>query len=243
MKISDREKKIILIVAIALIVALPFLLIIKPTNEKTEGLEGEIAQSTTRRDELKVLYDQEQDFIDGIAKMNAEMEEITKGYAEGVKIENTIMFLRGIEFDIPMFMETVSFAGTMMTPLSAGSVDENGNVTGAADGLKAQTSVVYVCDYEAVKSLLEFIAKYPDRMVIPSMSISYDGATGLYSGSFVLNQFAITGDGRELDEAKIPSMMHGNESIFGTYITDEELKAALEEAAGETSDEAETEEE
>ncbi|MBQ3515744.1 MAG: hypothetical protein IJA29_00840, partial [Lachnospiraceae bacterium] len=102
---------------------------------------------------------------------------------------------------------------------------------------------VYICDYEAIKTLLDFIAKYPDRMVIPSISISYDGATGLYSGSFVLNQFAITGDGRELDAAKIPSMMHGNESIFGTYITDEELKAALEEAEGGADEsEAETEE-
>lgn len=242
MKISDRDKKIILIVAIALIVALPFLLIIKPTNEKREGLEAEIATLTTRRDELKVLYDQEEDFRKGIAKMNDEMVEVTKGYAEGIKTENTIMFLRGIELDIPMYMETVSFAGTMVTPLNLGTVDETGNVVGAVSGLKSQTSVAYICDYEAVKSLLDFIAKYPDRMVVSAINISYDGATGLYSGNFVLDQYAITGDDRELEPAKIPSMEHGNESIFGTYITDEELKEALLEAEG-GAEEGETEEE
>ena len=58
MKISDRDKKIIVIIFIALVVALPYLFIIKPTNEKITGVEGEIATLQARYDELKALEEQ-----------------------------------------------------------------------------------------------------------------------------------------------------------------------------------------
>ena len=38
---------------------------------------------------------------------------------------------------------------------------------------------------------------------------------GTIEGEFYLNQYAITGEGRELEAAKIPSIDHGLERIFG----------------------------
>lgn len=237
MKLSDRDKKIILIVVIALIVVLPYLFVIKPTKENTASVEAEIADLQTRYDSLKALNDQRKTFEDGIVSMNKEMDEVMVNYAEDIKKENTIMFLRGIELDTPIFMKSVSFAGTVVTPLNPGTADAEGNIVGASDGLKSQVAVSYVGSYDAVKDVLAFIPSCDDRMVISSIDITYDGMTGTCTGNFVLDQYAITGDGRELEEADIPSMPHGNESIFGTYITDPELLKDIQDAAEELLEE------
>lgn len=233
MKISDRDKKIIVIIFIALVVALPYLFIIKPTNEKIETVEGEIAQLQTRYDELKVMEDQRAFYESEIVRMNDESDDIIASYAPGIRQENVIMFLRGLETDIPVSMNTISFSGNAVTPVLAGTTDENGNVTGAVNAIKTQTAVAYVCDYINIKDLLAYVLASEEdnkeRMVVSSVDIAYDSATGKVSGSFVLDQFAVTGDDRELAPAVIPSIPHGNESIFGTYISDEELREQLEE--------------
>lgn len=243
MKISDRDKKIIVIIFIALVVALPYLFIIKPTNEKITGVEGEIATLQARYDELKALEEQRGFYESEIVRMNKESDDIIASYAPGIRQENIIMFLRGLEFNIPVAMNTVSFSGNAVTPVLAGTTDENGNVTGAVNAIKTQTSVAYVCEYTNIKDFLAYILaneeENNERMVVSSVDIEYDSATGKVSGSFVLDQFAVTGDDRELAPAVIPAIPHGNESIFGTYISDEELREELEAADGEGEEAAE----
>lgn len=240
MKISDRDKKIIVIIFIALVVALPYLLLIKPTNEKITGVEGEIATLQTRYDELKVMEEQRGFYESEIVRMNKESDDIISNYAPGIRQENTIMFLRGLEFSIPVSMSTLSFSGNAVTPILTGTTDENGNVTGAINAISSQTSVGYTCEYQNIKDFLAYILaneeENKERAVVSTVTIGYDDATGKVSGTFVLNQYAVTGDGRELAPADIPAMPHGNESIFGTYISDEALREEKEAENGETED-------
>ncbi len=237
MKFTDRDKKIVIIILIAIVIALPYLLLIKPTNEKTVALEGEITKLQERYDYLNELNQQREFYLSEIERYGNERATIIEGYAEGLRQENILMFLRGIEFDIPVSMHTLTFGAHELTPIAAGTTDENGNVTGAVNAYKTETAVVYSCDYENVKSFLEYILKYDERMVVSAIDIAYDDKTGKVSGMFVLDQFAITTDGRELAPANIPAMEHGNESIFGTYISDPELLKKLEEEAEEAEEE------
>lgn len=245
MKISDRDKKIIVIIFIALVVALPYLLIIKPTNEKITGVEGEIANLQTRYDELKALEEQRGFYESEIVRMNKESDDIIASYAPGIRQENTIMFLRGLEFDIPVTMNVVTFAGDTVTPINPGMTDENGNVTGVINGIRSQTSVAYLCDYESIKSFLNYVLTSEEnnneRMVVSAIDIGYDDSIGKVTGTFVLDQFAVTSEERTLAPAVIPSMGHGNESIFGTYISDEALREELEGAEEGNGEEAEEE--
>lgn len=241
MKINNREKKIILIIFIIAIVALPYFFLIKPYNEKYTKAEGEIEKLEERLAYLMELKEQEGFYLTEIDRLNSERETIISGYAKGIRQENVIMFLRGLELNIPVKMETISFTGNVITPISAGTAGEDGTVTGAIDAVKTQTSVAYKCDYKSMKALLEYVLKSKERMVISTVDMKYDDATGLLEGLFVIDQYAITGDGRELAPATIPSMMHGNTSVFGTYISDEEYLEKLAEEA-EKAAEAETEE-
>lgn len=234
MKISNRDKKLIVIILIALVIALPYLLVIKPTKEKQVAVEGEIVTLQERYDYLSSLNEQREFYLSEIDRMTAEREVIMLDFAHGIRQENIIMFLRGLEFEMPMAMTSLSFSGNSVTPIIAGTVDEAGNVTGAIDGVRSQTSVSYECNYEDMKEFLEYIMNYKERMVVSSVDMTYNDATGKLSGMFILQQYAIAADGRELAPAQIPAMNHGNESVFGTYISDEELAEQLaEEAEGE----------
>lgn len=238
MKISDRDKKLIIIILIAVVVALPYLLLIKPTNEKTVAVEAEIVTLQERYNYLDGLNQQREFYLSEITRLTAERDTIIEGYAEGLRQENIIMFLRGIEFDIPVAMSTVSFGGYELTPISAGTTAEDGTVTGAVNAYRTETGVVYACTYEDVKEFLNYILTYDERMVISAIDIAYDDKTGTVGGMFVLQQFAITTDDRELAPAVIPAMDHGNESVFGTYISDPKLAEQLaEEAEGEEAEE------
>lgn len=241
MKISDREKKIIVIVIIAAVIALPILFVLKPYKEKQEAIDKEIADLTERYEYLLELEEHREDYEKEIAEYNGMRDDIIDGYAEGIRQENVIMFLRGLEKNIPVFMETLSFTGNTITPISAGMTQPDGSVTGAIDAVKTQTSVSYECEYEDIKTFITEIMGNSDRMVVSAIDISYDSATGKVSGMFVLDQFAIIGEGRELEAADIPTMEHGNESIFGTWISDEELRE--EKQGGAAPEEAEDAEE
>ena len=240
MKISDRDKKIIVILLIAAVVALPYVFLIKPTGEKQTAIEGEIATLQTRYDELCALNEQRDFYLAEIDRLTAERETLIETYAPGIRQENVIMFLREIELTFPMEMSAISFGYDQVTPISEGVAAEDGTVTGAIDAIKNQTTISYKCDYETIKKFLDFTLTNEYRMVVSSVIIGYDPGTGTVSGSIVLDQFAITGEDRELPAAKIPAMDHGNESIFGTYISDEALAEQLAEEEGES--EAETEE-
>ena len=242
MKISDRDKKIIVILLIAAVIALPYVFLIKPTGEKQVAVEGEIATLQSRYDALCALNEQREFYLSEIDRLTTEREEIIESYAPGIRQENIIMFLRDIELTFPMDMSSIGFGYDMVTPISAGTVGEDGTVTGAMDAVKNQTTITYKCDYETIKKFLDFTLTNDYRMVVSSVTIGYDPGTGKVGGSLILEQFAITGDGRELPAAKIPAMDHGNESIFGTYISDEELREQLEEEEGEGETETETEE-
>jgi len=240
MKISDRDKKVIVILLIAAVIALPYVLLLQPYKEKQAALEAEVASLTERYNYLVELNSKRDFYLSEIERLKGEREDIIAGYAEEIRQENTIMFLRGLEFDIPILMPTVSFSGNIITPISEASVDADGNSVGAVSAVQNSVSVSYKCLYEDVKEFLAYILDSDDRMVVSSISMNYDSATGTIGGAFVLNQYAITADGRVLPAAKIPAMGHGNESIFGTYISDPELLEALEEAEN-GAEEAESE--
>jgi hypothetical protein len=70
--------------------------------------------------------------------------------------------------------------------------------------------------YKEFKKLMDYIATYPDKTVIDSVSVSYDNTTGNLSGSMVLKRFALTGTGKVYNIPMIDNISIGTDNIFGT---------------------------
>ena len=119
-------------------------------------------------------------------------------------------------------------------PITEDSVDENGELVEGLCAYTTMSTVEYVAQYDAFKDFLAYIMNNEDKMVLTSVSADQDDLDGTIKGVFILNQYAVSGEGRELDAAKIPAMDHGTDNIFGipSLMEEEEEEIPAEEAGG-----------
>ncbi len=85
-------------------------------------------------------------------------------------------------------------------------------------GLQSVITMNFKSSYKGFKELMDFIASYPDKTVIDSVSVSYDNTTGNLTGSLVLKRFALTGTGKVYETPMIEDISIGTDNIFGTDV-------------------------
>ena len=215
MKLSDRDLKLLVLLLLVAVIVCPIFFLIRPFNEKIESTNQHIGQLREREDFLAKLDANREFYNNSIALLAEERAKIISNYADGVRDENTVMFLANTEKQIPIAMTNLSFSQSEPTIITEASVDPDGNVI---DGLSAVTSystVSFVASYDSLKEFLAFIMGNKNKMVISSLSADQNDENGVITGVFVLNQYAVSGEGRELEPAKIPSMDHGVDNMFG----------------------------
>lgn len=228
MKISDRDKKLLLIILLAAVILLPIFLFIKPKKESIDDLDSQLVTLNERYQYLKGLSEKQPFYESEIKRLNGEREGMIKEFAEGLRQENTIMFLRDIELNFPIEMSSESFTDYVETFVTAGTTDADGNLVGDLNAISTSTTVTYECDYEQVKHLLDYIFTYPTKMSISTINIVYNRDNQKVSGSFVLNEYAFVGTGRSVESVKLPTLDRGNN--FTIFTKDEPVVEEEEEA-------------
>ena len=215
MKISDRDKKVIMFIILLAIVLLPIFLFIRPKIQSIKDLDTELVTLNERHAYLKELYEKKDWYEAETAELMKKREALINGYAKGIKQENTILYLRDIELEYPLYMSTESFTGIERTLVTAGTVDENGNVVGDLTAVVSNTVVSYTCGYDQIVRFLDYIYADKDKKVVPSINFAYDGGSGNFVGNFVLREYAFEGSGRSVDSRTVPGMERGgNETAF-----------------------------
>jgi Tfp pilus assembly protein PilN len=238
MKIKDRDIKILLLLLIVAIVVLPYVFFIKPTNEKIDSLTSEIQTLSERQAYLQALDQNREYYLNSIEVLNKSRDQLIANYPGGIKQENTIVFLRNLEVTNPLAMLVIAFGDVAEIPVSDAYVDQEGVEHEALTALAQTNTINFSGTYEDMKKMLAFFNNYEERMVVSAISMDKK-ETGLLEGTFVVNQYAVLGTGKELAPAKIPTVEHGVVDVFGNFIEGEEEP----EAQTAESNEDETEEE
>lgn len=232
MKLSDRDKKIILGIIFIAIIVLPIFLFIRPKIDEIKNLDNELVTLNERYNYLKELDAKRPFYESEIARLTEERKELVKGFAKGILQENTIMFLRDAELSFPISMSAETYGGYEKT-----------EVDSELTALTTSTSVAYSCEYAQIKDFIDYIFNYSDKMTIPSISMKYDSDNGRISGSFTLSEFAFINEDDPIKPVDIPKIDHGgNEAIFANILTVVDNPEELEEEVPELETETETEE-
>lgn len=206
---SDRDKKIILVLLILMVTILPYVFYIKDTKVKTETTRTEVTALQARYDQLQAMNEDRKFYEEEIVRLHGEMDKIIASFPAGIDSANYTMFLLQTEYSsdvivdeetgeevlqYPIIFDTVAFADNIETPISTEETD-----TGYV-ALTNVSELTYACYYDGMKYLLDYLMKYEDPMIYSAISMEFDDETGVITGSILLSQYAISGEDRELPD-------------------------------------------
>lgn len=251
--ISDRDKKIIYVMLIAMIICLPYFFFIKNKKLEVEAARVEVQSLNERYAYLQELDANRDTYIKETKKMNEDRDKIIASFPADVEQANYTMFLLNTEYssltvdadgnkywEHPLLFDSVKYGINEYIPISNEEAD-----TGFT-GIKYSSLVTYRTYYDGVKYVLKYLMDYKDPMTYSGFSIEFDDETGTCTGEIKLDQYAIEGPDRELAPVKIAPTVHkGNEEVgvFGPlkYVNLDENAIAEDKPADDDAEEAEEE--
>lgn len=209
---SDRDKKIILVLLIIAVVALPYVFVIKEKRIETETVKAENIELQARLDYLKELETQRDFFVEQTEKNNKERDKIIASFPADIRQENYTMFLLNTEYstlgvneegeaiiEYPIAIQQVTYGENVETPISDPESGTELNYTAITNS----STLGYQTFYPGFKHYLDYFKNYKDPMSYIAITADMDENTGIISGEIILNQYAISGENRELKKVEI----------------------------------------
>lgn len=237
MKLTERDKKLLLVLAIVAIVCLPYFFVIQPLLDKCTNLNNEIVELNSRAGYLEELVLKEKEYGDSAESMAIAEEELLSRFPSDLPQEASLLFIHNTEQMVPISLYQVAFGDDVAAQITSAAEEEaidavekeTGDVTndaviedntqttavgGGLTGMQTQTRFAYDAGYEEFKSFLKYIMDYHDRMVITELDASYSGEVNLVTGNFTLNQYALMGSDRNAVQILEPNMLQGTTNVF-----------------------------
>lgn len=229
MKLGQREKNLLIIVGVIIVVFCSYFFGFRNIMAKNESVLQEVKTLTDRRNALKGMQAKVDDYIKDTEDYNKKIDDMYKKFDTGASQEYTIKFLEGIENSTNAWISNASLQqpeqiytfGTITSsnPTTLGSiVYESDNV-----GYAVKSTLSFKTSYSGFKSTLDYILHNNYKCTLESLSVSYNAEEDIVSGSFVITQFAITGTGREFGPVYTDNPLFGTDNIFSSSIFDPEV--------------------
>ncbi len=219
MKLSGRDKKLIIVLGIIAVILLPGFFIAKPLYDRITDTKEEIKTLQERYNYLNNLFGQISTFRQGTQEYKVQIVDIVDKFPADIRQENTIMFLLETERNLPIALYQVAFSATDSTPIGTVSSDlstvmETTEKLGQDyTGIHTAETIGYRVPYADFKRFINYIEQWEDRLTISNLSATYNVEEDEVAGSFTINQYAILSEGRVLEEANT-NVDRGTHNIF-----------------------------
>lgn len=219
MKLSGRDKKLIILLGILAVVLLPIFFILMPLYDNIKETKEEIKTLQERYDYLYNLFGQISTFRQGTQDYKVKIVDIVDKFPADIRQENTIMFLTETERNLPIALYQVAFTATDSTPIGTVSSDlstvmETTEKLGQDyTGVHTTETIGYRVPYADFKRFINYIEQWEDRLTISNLTATYNVEADEVAGSFTINQYAILSEGRILEEANT-NVDTGTHNIF-----------------------------
>lgn len=209
MKLSKRDKGIILALLGILLVVASYALVYTPTVEKHEALKVELAQLQQREAKLVELESKMEYYKEQTVLYNEKTAELVVFFPAQLKPENEIMYAVELENELELEFSTLNYGTAtefMATKENYGLVAYN-----------TPLSMNYRGTYKGLKDVVEYTKAKQDRMVVDTVSAAYDNVSGELVGSMTINMYTVEGTDKMYEEPYVPAMNTGINNIFGTF--------------------------
>lgn len=213
---KSNNKKYISIALSILIMIVAVVLLYRAYNDEVEATEQVKAQNEGIQKEIEELEALTVE-LEALQEEKRQVEEkvdfVLNHYGLVISPETSIRIIRGLEDATGTKVRSLSFGAESMFFASELQLTEGET---PLTGYRSQLNLSYETSYGNFKRLLDYIADYPERMNVESVTASFNGASGYLSGNMTLNLYRLDGTGREYVAPVEPEVPMGVENIFGT---------------------------
>ena len=227
---TDTSKKALICLLGIAILFLTYMYVFKPAQEDVDKLNTECDSLQTRLDDLIAKEAQKDQLLAETEEYKKQFDEVLKLYPADLNQETTVMFLKSIEENNEFVNQTFTMPReTEIYRLDANpSADGNAQQAGGAtvDALSGEEvgkdgyictnagyTIAYKGAYQGIKDVLQYVADYKYRMNIASLTIAHDETKDEYTGSILINGYAISGPDRTPDSVD-PGVPAGTSNLF-----------------------------
>ena len=198
---SDRDKRLLLILLIVAIIGGSFW-VFKKTSEGNVEYENQVRELTQRHSDLVAKNATKNTYIKNTEENTALFNKVFADFNTSLSQEQTLLFLSAVEKNTGVWLKQQSLDAVSQVyqfgrigssnPSNAGStVYTTDNV-----GIVTNSNVSYECTYDQLKDVLTYLRENGKKVTINSMSYSYAPATDTVTGTMSLSFYAIQGSDR-----------------------------------------------
>lgn len=237
MKLTEKDKNLLLILAVIAAFCLPLVLLVQPAMNKCEALTHEISELQSRKSYLDQIVAAGSTYQEEAENIAVKKEELMNRFPSDIPQEASLLFMDNTEKKIPISLYQVGFGEDVAMQMTSAPTQEaidqveadTGDVTDDSvyadttsqtavtlglTGISTSTDFSYTAGYEEFKEFLDYIENYNDRMVITSLTASYAMDMNQVNGNFTLIQYALKGEDRNPVSFLEPEMIQGTNNIF-----------------------------
>lgn len=241
---SSKDKKLLIMLAGILFMALSYFTMYRGNVTKAENLRAENAILNARVSELEAVQDKCPQYESDMETMNAGIEQIIDQFPVYLREENNIMDVVHLEDETNVFVSSLTIADPVIVDTSTASQgtdasadaaepdaagDASADTAGTTDAAVSAdvglyklfdivSTVIFDADYDGMKDMVSFIAGADDPMSVEQISMTFNSANGLLSGTMDFNTYYLFGQDKAYVPAEIPAIPHGVDNIFGQMI-------------------------
>ena len=208
MKLSKRDIGLLLGLLGLVIAVASYALVFNPMKLKNQELETELTALKDKEAKLTELVDDFDYYKEQIEVCKEKSAEIETRFPSEVKPENEIMYAVELEDELEIEFSTLNYG----TPLEIITEGQKADRFAYCTSLSAN----YRATYRGLKDVIIYTADQADRMVVDTVTASYDGTTGNLVGSITINMYTVAGTERVYEKPYVPAMNVGIDNIFGT---------------------------
>ncbi len=219
MSLTKKTVKYILSFLGILIFLAAYILVYTDYTAKTDVLNEEIAELSSRYEELSARHAQIPAYEKSIEENKVFIDKTLSKYYSAETPEDFIMFATDMENTLGVKITGLSFAQPIPVS-SVSALKDTGDYTEPPQkitltGLKLTSTIDGTMNYSQMKSALDFIYAQPDVTKLDSMNLNYDSSTGLILSNFVLDKYYITGRDIQEHQASVNYTNLGKSVLIG----------------------------
>ncbi len=218
MKKKTTVKYSLMLLGLVIFLGVYFLFYLDYTD-RTDKLNGDIAQLSDRFDELESYKAHTEEYEAGIEGDKTKISQALKSYYSAQLPEDFIMLATALEDDVDISISSLSFE----EPFYIADINAIEDMTDYQAPVQTRQLTAYgltatlegAMTYGELKQALDYIGRQEDVTSLNSIELSYDNTTGLILGSMVVNKYFITGRDIEEHQPYVPYTDIGNDAPMG----------------------------